>query len=49
MEVGIQALYNVTNVFGDVMIVENGLNKIMMHFTKGISKVNKGDDNGTLL
>ena len=48
MEVGIQALYNVTNVFGNVMISEDGLNKIMMHFTKRISKVNKGDDNGTL-
>ena len=48
MEIGIQALYNVTNVFGNVMIVEDRLNKIMMHFTEGISKVNKSDDNGTL-
>ena len=48
MEIGIQALYNVTNVLGNVMIVEDRLNKIMMHFTEGISKVNKSDDNGTL-
>ena len=47
MVIGIQAFYNVTNVFGNVMIVEDRLNKIMMHFTEGISKVNKGDDKGT--
>ena len=48
MEIGIQALYDVINVFGNVIKVEDRLDKIVMHFTKGISKVNKGDDNGTL-
>ena len=48
MEIGIQALYNFTNVSGNVMIVEDRLDEIVMHFTKGISKVNKGDDNRTL-
>ena len=35
MEIGIQALYNVTDVFGNVMIVVDRLDKIVMHFSKG--------------
>ncbi len=49
VEVSIQALDNFINLFGNVMIIEDRLNEIMMHFTKGVFKVKKGDDNRALL